>query len=221
MNNQTAQKQRYTVSVYEAEDATGAFVFAFVPKGIQQERGPGGAPKRVPQFAATVRQETGGLAFDWSGTPDDPGAAREEIEAEITARMKDRSIWIDRVAALVSQVEEWARELGWATRRLEKNLDDPRIGKHRVPALLMQEETCRALLEPMGRSASGAEGVVDLYLMPAYDDIGRLYYDGHQWNLYEMVPGPKQTAQKRDSEAPPFSKDSLEKLLAEMKRNAA
>jgi hypothetical protein len=31
----------------------------------------------------------------------------------------------------------------------------------------------RELLEPIGRPAPGIEGIVDLYLMPAYDDIER------------------------------------------------
>ena len=168
MSEQTAQKQRYMVSAYELEEASGALIFTFVPKGLPQERGLGGTPKRVPQFIVAVRQAAGELTFDWSGSPDDPGAAREEIQAEITARMKDREIWIDRVTSLVGQVEQWAGEMGWSTRRVEKRLDDARIGKHRVPALLMQQDTCRVLLEPVGRSTPGAEGVVDLYLMPAY-----------------------------------------------------
>jgi hypothetical protein len=184
MSEQLAQKQQYLITVHEPEESAGALIFTFVPKGLQQGRGPGGTPKRVPQFIAAVRQEPGGLAFDWSGTPDDPGAAREEMQAEISARLHDRSAWIARVTSLVDQVEQWAKEIGWATRRVEKNLQDARIGKHRVPALLMQEDTCRVLLEPIGRSTPGAEGVVDLYLMPAYDDIAGLYYYGNRWNLH-------------------------------------
>ena len=42
MSEQTAQKQQYMVSVYESEEADGAFIFTFVPTGLQQERGPGG-----------------------------------------------------------------------------------------------------------------------------------------------------------------------------------
>ena len=101
MSETTAPNQRFMVSVYEPEETGGALIFTFVPKGLQQERGPGGAPKRVPQFIVAVRQEAGGLAFDWSGTPDDPGAAREEMQAESAARWKDRASWIDRVTSLV------------------------------------------------------------------------------------------------------------------------
>jgi hypothetical protein len=222
MSEQTAQNQRYLVSAYEAEEAGDALIFTFVPKGLQQERGPGGIPKRVTQFIVAVRQAASGLAFDWSETSDDPGAAREEMEAEVAARMKDRETWIDRVTRLVDQVEQWAGEMGLSTRRVEKRLDDARIGKHRVPALLMQQDICRVLLEPIGRSTPGADGVVDLYLMPAYDDIASLYYYDDRWNLHyntfrstnAVVPTPK-------AEAMPLSKETLEKVLAEMRRNAA
>ena len=54
MTAEKVEKQRYMVSVYEAKDAPGAFKFTFVPKGLQHERGAGGAPKRVPQHIAQV-----------------------------------------------------------------------------------------------------------------------------------------------------------------------
>ena len=73
----------------------------------------------------------------------------------------------------------------------------------------------------MGRSAPGAEGVVDLYLMPAYDDIASLYYYGDRWNLHYMFPGTKPAATVREAEALPLSKEALEKVLAEMRQNAA
>jgi hypothetical protein len=220
MNEQTSQKQQYVVSVYEPEQAGGALVFSFVPHGIARDNGAGGIPRHIPRFVVAVLQESRGLTFDWSETPDDPGAAREEIQAEIAARMEERSIWTDRVASLVGQVEQWAKEMNWSTRRVEKGLDDTWIGKHRVQALLMQEGTCRILLEPLGRSASGVEGVVDLYLMPAYDDIARLYYYGNRWNIRHSFPDNKNAATVREAEAQPLSKETLEKVLAELRQNA-
>jgi hypothetical protein len=221
MSEQTAEKQRYTISVCELEEGGGTLSFALVPEGLERERGPGGTPRRVPQFVVTVRQEPGGLAFDWSESPDDPGVAREEMEGEIAVRMKERAIWIERVTSLVAQVEQWARELGCSSRRVDKKLEDARIGTHRVPALLMQEGTCRVLLEPLGRSAPGAEGVVDLYLLPAYDDIASLYYYGDRWNLHYLFPDTKPAATVREAEAMPLSKETFEKVLAQMKQDAA
>ncbi len=222
MSEQTARKLRYAVSANEPEEVDGALVFTFVPNGLQQGRGPGGIPKRVPRFIVAVRQVAGELAFDWSGNTNDPGAAREEMEAEVTARMKDRETWIERVNSLVGQVEQWAREMGWSTRRVEKKLDDSRIGKHRVPALLMQQDTFRVLLEPIGRSTPGTEGVVDLYLMPAYDDIASLYFHDKRWHLqYHPSHDTNGVVPESKEKAKPLSKKALEKVLAEMRQNAA
>jgi len=63
--------------------------------------------------------------------------------------------------------------------------------------------------------------VVDLYLMPAYDDIASLYYYGNQWNLHYMFAGAKPVATVREAEAMPLSKETLEKVLAGMRENAA
>jgi hypothetical protein len=76
MSEQTANTQRYAVSVYEPDEAGGALVFTFVPKGTEQDRGPNGAPRRVPQFIVAARQQGDGITFDWSDTLDDPNSAK-------------------------------------------------------------------------------------------------------------------------------------------------
>jgi hypothetical protein len=221
MNEQIPLDQRYMISVYEPIEADGAFIFSFGHKGLTHDRGIDGSLKRVPKFIVAVRQEADRVTFDWTATQDDPGADRDLMEAEVTLRLKARAIWIDRVAVLITQVEQWARDLGWSTRRVEKRLEDAWIGKHSVAALLMQEDACRILLEPVGRSTPGTEGVVDLYLMPAYDDIATLYYYGGQWNLHYMFPGAKPVATVREAEAVPLSKMTLEKVLGELRKHAA
>jgi hypothetical protein len=148
-------------------------------------------------------------------------AANAGMELEATERIQARSSWTEKINALVDQVEAWAKELNWATRRVEKKLDDSFIGEHQVPALLMQEDTCRILLEPIGRSTAGAEGVVDLYLLPAYDDIATLYYYNQRWNLHYAFADSKPVASVREAQAMPLTKDALEKVLAEMRQGAA
>lgn len=147
--------------------------------------------------------------------------ANGEIEQEATERNRARSAWMETVNALVDQVEGWAKQLDWSTRRVEKKLEDSFIGEHSVPALLMQEDTCRILLEPVGRSAPGAEGVVDLYLLPAYDDIATLYYCNQRWNLHYVFPNSNSVASAREAEAMPLTKESFEKVLAELRQGAA
>ena len=169
------------------------------------------------EYRVQVREpeEAGGpLAFTF--VPGEPHRNRRSV----AARLSDRATWIERASSLVDLVERWATEMGWATRRVEKKLDDARIGRHRVPALLMQQETFRVLLEPVGRSTPGADGVVDLYLMPAYDDIASLYFCEGRWNLHYIFPGTTGVATVREAEARPLTKESLEQVLAEMRRDA-
>jgi len=212
------KKSRYTVSIYDPEDSSDTLYFTFVPKGAEPGRAPNGIPKRVPQFIVRVRHAPEDLSFDWTES-DDPGAKRAGIESEIAARLKDRDAWIERVTSLVSEVEKWARELGWATRRLSKKLDDSWIGDHRVPSLHMQDDLCRVVLEPVGRSAPGAEGVIDLYAIPVGEHMAALYYYDGRWNLhYQMdrdssVPVAQATALR-------LSKKALGKVLSEMKQHS-
>jgi hypothetical protein len=133
--------------------------------------------------------------------------------------MKARAIWLDCLNSLVGQVEEWAKELNWSTRRVEKTLDDSWIGRHRVPALLIQEATVRVLLEPVSRSAPGGEALVDLSLMPAYDDIASLYYRAGGWHLHYIFPNSIPIATVRSAESKPLSKEVLAAVLEEMKKH--
>jgi hypothetical protein len=80
---------------------------------------------------------------------------------------KLRAEWLERLTGLVEAVRGWAQDLDWSTRQIEKKMEDSQLGNDKAPALLLQKETVRVLLEPIARFAPGVEGVVDLYLMPA------------------------------------------------------
>jgi hypothetical protein len=129
--------------------------------------------------------------------------------------------WSGQLDDLIRQVETWARELDWATRRIEKSMEDSKIGKYKAPALLIQKETVRVLLDPIARATPGSEGVVDLYLMPAYDDLASLYYYDGGWQLHYMAPGSPLVATIRDAEHRPLSKDSLRGVLDAMTEDAS
>ena len=60
----------------------------------------------------------------------------------------------------------------------------------------MQEGTVRIILEPIARSTPGAEGVVDLYLMPAYDDVATLFYEDG-WKLHYPFPERRSSPRSR------------------------
>jgi hypothetical protein len=211
----------YIVRIYDLKDDPGVQVFTFVPQAGAQPPGTGEFPKRAPQYIVRARASGGDIHFDWGSTPDEPGDAKSKLEEDASRRMNSRFAWVKRIQDLVAQVELWAKELGWDTRTIEKRLDDSYVGKHTTQALLMQEETCRILLEPVGRSAPGAEGLVDLYLLPAYDDIASLYFYDGRWNVHYYFSGEPTTGNIRDMPAKALSKETLRTVLEEMRANAA
>jgi hypothetical protein len=128
-----------------------------------------------------------------------------------------RNEWLARLSELVQCVEGWGQELDWSARRIEKKMHDSQLGTYKAPALLLQKETCRVLLDPISRSAPGAEGVVDLYLMPAYDDIASLYFSDGSWQLHYMFAAAPISAANRIADLQPLSKETLRAVLEEMR----
>ena len=92
--------------------------------------------------------------------------------------------WLDRLDTLVREVKGWAEAAGWRTRRINKTVGERQLGKYEVPVLLMEKETVEVVLNPVARFVPGADGAVDLYHSPAYDDIASLYLEGDHWVVH-------------------------------------
>jgi len=70
-------------------------------------------------------------------------------------------------------------------------VEERRIGTYKAPVLLIEKDTVEAVRNPIARLVPGAEGAVDLYVAPAYDDIASLYLEGDQWVVhYSERPDP-------------------------------
>jgi hypothetical protein len=216
MSTQKTKKTRYKVSVQRDNDARGALKFTFVAEWPRGERGGGGSSRLAPRHIVRVSGNLGNPTFDWSTSPDEPGPARQELERLARTRLAALRDWLSRVDELVGRVEQCGSELGWATRRIEKRMDDSEVGTHQVPALLLQQDTVRVLLEPVSRRTPGAEGVVDLYLMPAYDDIASLYFREGKWRVHYVFPYGNSV---KETESKPLSKKTLAGVLHEMKKH--
>ncbi len=134
---------------------------------------------------------------------------------------RSKDAWVPRLEALLEQVDTWATSAGWSTRRIEKKMHDSESGEYQAPALLMQEGTTRVLLEPIARSAPGADGVVDLYRLPAYDDIASLYFYDGGWNIHYPLPDDPLIPAVEEISTRPLSEETLRKVLEEMAKNAA
>jgi hypothetical protein len=183
---------------------------------------PGGRAKTATTFVIHARLKGEKIIADWEvPPPKDYKVESDELKQEAAARLAKRLAWLDRLAKLIGSVEGWARDLGWATKRVSKELKDSEIGDYQSHALLLQEGTTRVLLEPIGRSAPDFEGVVDLYVLPAYDDIATLYYYDGRWNLHYAAPGAPVVGNVREAESRPLTKTSLRRVLEEMKQHVA
>ena len=219
MSKQKTAQPRYTVWVHGEPNEPGVLRFIFSPRGLQQVRTPGEPPRPVPQYILSVLGHGEESSFTWvKAPPKEPmKAVMEEIARE---RVTERTVWIQRVSDLVQSVEGWAKKLGWSTKRIDKKIEDTRLGNHKAAGLVMQEDTVRVLLEPISASAPGSDGLVDLYLMPGYDDIANLYHREDGWHVHYVFPTQKAVAGIKEGESRPLSKESLRVVLGEMKRHA-
>lgn len=207
----------YMVTIGHGDDLESPTV-AYVPRKTQVSTS--GKGKKVTAFHAKVKLTERGAPVNWDALPASDEVTPEEFAADARHRARLACDWLAALSRLIANVDCYAKELGWSTRRIDKPMEDSEIGKYSAPALLLQEETTKVLLEPITRSAPGTEGIVDLYLMPGYDDIASLYYLGKRWNLHYVAPEQKAVARPREAEARPLTKATLRKVLEEMKAHA-
>ena len=100
---------------------------------------------------------------------------------------QQRDLFQNRVKALVEDVKSWVEPHEWVTKDYEKKMrDDGQV--YMVPALFLQKGPTRVLLDPVAYDVPGAEGVVDLYLMPTYDDMASLYFEDGRWTIHYPFP---------------------------------
>jgi hypothetical protein len=150
---------------------------------------------------------------------DVPMAAADASTNLAEDKEKLRDEWLARLSDLVETVRGWAEDLDWSTRRIETKMEDSEIGDYKAPALIIQKETVRAILQPIGRSAPDLAGVVDFYIMPAYDDIARLFFYDDRWHLHHSSPGTPDVGAHRQDQ--PLSRETFQAVLEAMIRDAA
>jgi hypothetical protein len=138
---------------------------------------------------------------------DDPNATRDE--------------WLMHLNGLCAQVKGWVEGTGWRTRVIEKSMKDSVLGEYKAPAMLMQRDTVEVIVDPVGRFAPGADGVVDLYLLPAYDDIASLYLVGGAWKLHYAFRARTVEPRGKQAESMMLDEVSLNRVLSEIVAHAA
>jgi hypothetical protein len=212
-------ERAYMIRVRRDGEADGVYHVRYVPRGLQGVRTPGKQTKQVPEHTATANVLTD-ARVTWDNPPVDPEATLGEFDRDARRRAKLVHDWLALLQRLIASVEAWALEFGWSSKRVEKPMEDSEVGQYKAPALLLQDEAARFLLEPVARAAPGAEGLVDLYLMPAYDDIASLYYYNNRWNLHYMTRLNEPIPNVRQPAVKPLTKVVFRKVIDELKEHA-
>ncbi len=131
-----------------------------------------------------------------------------------------RDDWLARLGDLVRKVKSWAEQYGWKTREITKSMKDSVLGEYKAPALLMQRETVEVILNPVSRFVPGADGAVDLYLIPAYDDIASLYLMDGEWKLHYVFHDTQAVDRVREPEVMTLSEETVIRVLDEITAHA-
>ena len=139
-----------------------------------------------------------------------------------TATSDRQNRFASLVEGLVKEVAACAEPHEWATKRYAKRMRNGNGEVFEIPALFLQKGPVRILLDPVAYDVPGAEAVVDLYLMPAYDDLASLYFQNDNWTIhYAFPPSPMQTHSVIETKALPFSEATLNQVLDSIAEHAA
>jgi len=129
--------------------------------------------------------------------------------------------WLARLDALVADVQTWAAASGWRTRTIQKTVEERELGRYKVPVLLMEKNAVEVVLNPVARFVPGADGAVDLYLSPAYDDIAGLYHESGRWLIHDFEPADAETTGGLiDAPPQPCNETTIRAILDGMAANA-
>ena len=133
----TQLSQEYKIALHCQRDNPDRVVATFAPQGSRSE--------------FILASSDAGQSLDWSGTKDDPGDCRDEIENELCKRLQLRATWQSRVEALTRQIQNWSEADGWATKRVPIFLESRLLGPHQTTMLYLQKDRCRMQVEPISR----------------------------------------------------------------------
>jgi hypothetical protein len=207
----------YFVSIEPSKG--GKYQVAYVPKGMSHARGAGGKTGHIPKYRAVVSAQNS-VQVEWRNPP----IAKDEqtkLANDALHRVSIVHAWLERLDRLFATVRAWAAEFGWATKVVEKPMEGSAIGDYMAPALLVLDEgDMRVILEPTSQAPTDAEGIVELCLMPSYEDIATLYFDGKRWRVYDRR-SDESGAGLANGEPKVLSKSTFRNLVGELMSHAA
>ncbi|HJT36452.1 MAG TPA: hypothetical protein VJ783_30800 [Pirellulales bacterium] len=127
---------------------------------------------------------------------------------------KQRSQFQKRVKGLVRDVKAWVEPHEWVTKDYQKKMREADSEVYQAPALFLQKGPTRVLLDPVAYDVPGAEAVVDLYLMPTYDDLASLYFEDGRWTIhYAFPPDSSETHSEIEAKVLGLDEQALNQVL--------
>jgi hypothetical protein len=131
-----------------------------------------------------------------------------------------RDKWRGRLDDLVGKVRAWVEPEHWVTKPYPKKMRDTDGTVFEVPSLFIQKGPTRLLLDPIAYDVPGAEGVVDLYLMPTYDDTASLYLVDGRWQIHYACHDQQPVAGVKQPEVMELSEKTIKRILDEIVAHA-
>ncbi len=129
--------------------------------------------------------------------------------------------WLDDLNILVESVQEWSAVSGWRGRLTSKHMAEKGLGRYEVPVLVLDRDDAEVSLVPVARQGPGADGLVDLFRMPAYDAVASLYLEDGQWFIhYAFTPDPGEAGSEIETERLPLEEGSLNRVLDDITKAA-
>jgi hypothetical protein len=129
--------------------------------------------------------------------------------------------WLELLKGLVDNVEAWAEAAGWETRLTSRDVNEKGVVRYEVPVLVLDRDEIEVSLVPVARKVPGADGLVDFYIMPDFDNVASLYREEGQWFLhYIFHADPLEARSEVETERFPLDEASLNHVLNDIAAHA-
>jgi hypothetical protein len=139
----------------------------------------------------------------------------------VTGLPREVDDWLDLLKGLVENVKAWAEAAGWESRLTGRDVNERGGVRYEVPVLVLDREETEVSLVPIARKVPGADGLVDFYLMPDFDDVASLYREEGQWFFhYAFHPDPMETHSEIETERFLLDEVSLNRVLNDIAAHA-
>ena len=86
--------------------------------------------------------------------------------------------WLEALAHLIAQVEQWCHQLGWPTTREQKRISERALGDYDAPVLRARVPGGDLYVTPIAFDVVGAQGRVDMEVWPSLNRVKLLQEPG-------------------------------------------